>query len=64
MKVITPEQSKRISAEIYAQACVLDDAADQFGSPWSDETVSERLHRLSNKRFSVACCSALNARKG
>ena len=33
MKVITPEQSKLIGAAIYEQACVLDDAADQYLLP-------------------------------
>jgi hypothetical protein len=55
MKVITPEQSSLISAEIYAQACLLDDAADQCRLPWG-ELVAERLHRLSERRFAVACC--------
>ena len=53
MKVITPEQSKLISAEIYAQACVLDDTADQYQLPC--DIITERLRRLSEKRFAVVC---------
>jgi hypothetical protein len=53
MKVITPEQSKLISAEIYEQACVLDDAADQYQQPC--DIIAERLRRLSEKRFAVLC---------
>jgi hypothetical protein len=53
MKVISPEQSKLISAEIYEQACVLDDAADQYQLPC--DIIAERMRRLSEKRFAVVC---------
>ena len=53
MKVISPEQSKLISTEIYEQACVLDDAADQYQLPC--DIIAERMRRLSEKRFAVVC---------
>ena len=53
MKVITLEQSKLIGGEIYAQACVLDDTADQYQQPC--DIIAERLRRLSEKRFAVVC---------
>jgi hypothetical protein len=55
MRVITPAQSRRIGAEIYAQGCRLDDAADQYRSPWGD-LIADRLRRLSDERFAVVCC--------
>jgi len=56
MRAITPDQSRKIGAEIYAQACQLDAAADQYRSPWGD-LISDRLRRLSDRRFAVVCCN-------
>jgi hypothetical protein len=55
MNVVTPEQSKKISAEIYAQACRLDQAADRLIDPWG-RLHRERLQRLSEQRFAVVGC--------
>lgn len=53
MIVITTEQSKQISLEIFSQSIDLLDRAADYRPPWGD-TARKRLMRLSRRRLEAS----------